>query len=95
MADAQLRRRWDQPDDTPIGPSQALTAAMALAGYTTAAARADGQADRSGTIAVGKRADLTAFTVDPLTAPPDELATAPIALTVVGGGVVHQDPAFG
>jgi predicted amidohydrolase YtcJ len=41
---------------------------------------------------VGKRADLTAFTVDPLTAPPDELAVAPIALTVVDGGLVHRDP---
>lgn len=95
LADARLRRRWDQPEDTPIGPSQAFTPAMALAGYTTHAARANGLADQSGTIGVGMRADLTAFTVDPLAAPPDELAAAPIALTVVGGAVTHRDPAAG
>ncbi|HVH24472.1 MAG TPA: amidohydrolase [Pseudonocardia sp.] len=95
LADAQLRRRWDRPEDTPIVPTQALTPAMALAGYTTHAARANGLADRSGTIGVGKRADLTAFTVDPLTAPPDELAVAPIALTAVAGDIVHHDPAAG
>ena len=46
----------------------------------------------SGTISVGKRADLTAFTVDPLAAPPDELAVTPIALTVVAGTIAHRDP---
>jgi hypothetical protein len=35
-------------------------------------------------------ADLTAFVVDPLTAAPDELADAPIALTIVDGGVAHR-----
>ena len=78
---------------TPIVPTQALTPAMALAGYTTHAARANGLADRSGTISVGKRADLTAFTVDPLAAPPDELAEAPIALTVVDGDITHRGAA--
>lgn len=93
LADSQLRRRWDRPEETPIAPEQALTPAMALAGYTTHAARANGLAAVSGTIGVGKRADLTAFTVDPLTAPPDELAVAPIALTVVDGAIAHRDPA--
>jgi predicted amidohydrolase YtcJ len=90
LADAQLRRRWDRPEEVPIVPKQALTAQMALAGYTSEAARANGLADRSGTISVGKRADLTAFSVDPLQAPPDELAVAPIALTVVDGTIQHR-----
>ncbi|MFH5211417.1 hypothetical protein ACHIPZ_24910 [Antrihabitans sp. NCIMB 15449] len=38
------------------------------------------------------RADLTAFAVDPLTAPPDELADAPVLLTVVAGEVGHRTP---
>ena len=95
LADAQLRRRWDRPDDTPVVPAQALTAEMALTGYTTHAARANGLADVSGRIGVGRRADLTAFTVDPLTAPPDELAVAPIALTVVDGAIAHRDAGVG
>jgi predicted amidohydrolase YtcJ len=36
------------------------------------------------------RADLTAFAVDPLQAPPDELADAPVVLTAVGGSIVHR-----
>ena len=58
------------PSDAPIEPDQAITARMALEGYTTHAARADGLAGRVGHgSSVGKRADLTAFTVDPLTGP--------------------------
>jgi hypothetical protein len=37
------------------------------------------------------RLDLTAFTLDPLRADPDDLADAPIALTVAGA-VVHREP---
>ncbi|GAC50626.1 amidohydrolase [Gordonia aichiensis] len=89
MADAQLRRRAGRPDDVPVLAGQALTARMALEGYTSHAARAQGSAD-AGTIAVGKRADLTAFAVDPLRCPPDELIEAPIVLTTVGGDIVHR-----
>ncbi|MFH5243021.1 amidohydrolase family protein [Antrihabitans spumae] len=90
MADAQLRRPAGTPDVDPIGPAQTLTARMALEGYTTHAAAAAGQAAVAGRIAVGMHADLTAFAVDPLTAPPDELADAPVLLTVVAGGVGHR-----
>ena len=89
MADAQLRRRAGHLDDAPILPGQALTARMALEGYTSHAARAQGASD-AGAIAVGCRADLTAFAVDPLRCLPDELADAPIVLTMVGGDVVHR-----
>jgi hypothetical protein len=34
-----------------------------------------------------------ADTVDPLTANPDELADAPIVMTMIGGDVVHRDVA--
>jgi len=63
---------------------------MALEGYTCLAAEAEGE---TGRIVVGARADLTAFTVDPLRAPADELADAPIAMTVVGGTIAHRDAA--
>ena len=92
MADARLRRPVGRPGTTPVAPEQALTARMALEGYTTHAARAAGD-PTSGRIAEGMRADLTAFTVDPLRAEPDELAHAPIAATIVAGSIVHRDPA--
>ncbi|WP_017935315.1 amidohydrolase [Nocardioides sp. Iso805N] len=90
LAQARLRRA---PDSAlpPVGPEQALTGLMALEGMTTHAAAADGTAQESGRIAVGCRADVTVFAVDPVRAPADEVATAPIRLTVSGGLVTHRD----
>jgi predicted amidohydrolase YtcJ len=90
LADAQLRRPAGEPDVLPVQPHQGLSPLAALQGYTATAAWAAGEAGGAGRIAVGARADLTAFTVDPLRAAADELADAPIALTVVDGSVVHR-----
>ncbi|MEO6089698.1 MAG: amidohydrolase [Umezawaea sp.] len=89
LAEARLRRPAGEPGAPPVGPTQGLTARMALEGYTSHAALAAGEPG-GGRIAVGGRADLTAFTLDPLRADPDELAEAPIVLTVVGGAIVHS-----
>ncbi|HEY9410333.1 MAG TPA: amidohydrolase family protein [Jiangellaceae bacterium] len=89
LAFAQLRRRPGSGDE-PVTPDQALTGLMSLEGMTTHAALADGTEATSGRIAVGHRADLTAFVVDPVAAPADELATAPIRLTVSGGRITHR-----
>ena len=91
IADAQLRRPHGHPDVAPILPDQSLTARMALEGYTTHAAAAAGLSGVSGSLTVGKRADLAAFGLDPLTAPPDEFAQSPVPLTVVGGLVAHRN----
>ncbi|MDW5596440.1 amidohydrolase family protein [Conexibacter stalactiti] len=71
-------------------PAQALTAAQALAGYTTAAAATVGSAAHAGRIAPGCDGDLTVFGGDPVTVEPDALAELPVALTIVGGRVVHR-----
>jgi predicted amidohydrolase YtcJ len=89
LAEARLRRPACEPDVPPVGPTQGLTARMALEGYTSHAALAAGEAG-GGRVTVGGRADFAAFTVDPLQADPDELAEAPIALTVVSGTIVHR-----
>ena len=89
LATAQLRR-LPGTDTAPVLPGQALTGLMALEGMTSHAAHATGQEHRSGRIAPGCRADLTAFAVDPATAPPDELADAPIRLTMLDGTVTHR-----
>ncbi|MEV7979437.1 amidohydrolase [Streptomyces sp. NPDC086519] len=78
---------------TPRGAAsaqQGLTGLEALEGCTSHAARAAGESKTAGRVAVGHRADLTAFTVNPVTAPPDELTHAPVRLTVTGGYVVHR-----
>lgn len=89
LAQARLRRAPDSPLP-PVGVEQALTGLMALEGMTTHAAVADGTAHESGRIAVGCRADVTVFSVDPVRAPADEVATAPVKLTVSGGLVTHR-----
>ncbi|MEV5976076.1 amidohydrolase [Streptomyces sp. NPDC052114] len=72
------------------GPAQGLTGLMALEGCTTHAAVAAGEADVAGRIAPGYRADLTAFALDPVEAPADEVAQAPVRLTVAGGRITHR-----
>ncbi|MEU9393592.1 amidohydrolase [Streptomyces sp. NPDC048324] len=67
-----------------------LTGLEALEGCTSHAARAAGEERAAGRIAVGYRADLTALALDPVKAPADEVAEAPVRLTVTGGHVVHR-----
>jgi predicted amidohydrolase YtcJ len=67
-----------------------LTGLQALEGCTTHAALAAGESAVAGRIAEGFRADLTAFGLDPVEAPADEVAEAPVPLTVTGGHIVHR-----
>jgi predicted amidohydrolase YtcJ len=75
----------------PVAPGQALTGLQSLEGMTSQAALAANEEHVTGRIAPGYRADLTAFTVDPVTAPADEVAEAPIRLTMVDGAVTHRE----
>jgi len=86
LADAQLRRRHDQPRTAAIGPAQGLTAREALRGFTTDAYATIGE--RGGTLEAGALGDLTVLDVDPLTADPAALGAADVLLTVVGGRIV-------
>lgn len=89
LAYAQLRRHAGS-DTPPVAPDQSLTPLMALEGYTTHAALAAGEAETTGRIVPGLRADLTAFALDPLTAGPDELAQSPVQLTMSNGVITHR-----
>ncbi|MFC5665242.1 amidohydrolase [Kitasatospora misakiensis] len=89
LAHAQLRRPA-RTAITPVAPEQALTALMALEGLTTHAALAAGESTRTGRITPGLRADLTAYTLDPLTTPADELAETPVPLTISNGRITHR-----
>jgi hypothetical protein len=73
----------------PITPEQALTGLQSLEGMTSQAALGANEENVAGRIP-GYRADLTAFCVDPVTAPADEVAAAPIRLTMVDGAVTHR-----
>ncbi|MFE6690875.1 amidohydrolase [Streptomyces sp. NPDC057743] len=90
LATARLRRPAGHPEVAPVTPGQALTGLQALEGLTAHAALAAGEEAAAGRIAPGFRADLTALAVDPATAPADEVATAPVRLTVTGGHLTHR-----
>jgi predicted amidohydrolase YtcJ len=90
MAWARLRRTPGRPDRTPYLPGQALTALQTLHGYTTHAARVNGDEQVYGRLTPGLRADITAFAQDPVDTDPDELPDVPVRLTVVDGRVVFE-----
>lgn len=71
-------------------PAEALSREEALKLFTAAPAFARFAEDELGTIAVGKRADLTAFSVDLMTAPEAEIPKGHAVLTVVDGQVVYE-----
>ncbi|GAA0650968.1 amidohydrolase [Brevundimonas lenta] len=71
-------------------PDEAVDRATALKMFTLWPAYASFRENELGTIEVGKRADLTAFNVDLMTAPFADIPKGHATLTVVDGVVVHQ-----
>jgi len=81
------------PDGGPAGgwqPQECITVEQALRCYTVEAAYAAGLEAESGTIEVGKWADLVALSVDVTQCPPAEIPSAHADLTVVAGRIVHS-----
>ncbi len=71
-------------------PDQKLSREHALRGFTQSAAYAMFAEQELGTIEPGKLADLTVFDRNLLTCSDDELLTAKVLLTIVGGRVVYD-----
>ncbi|HEX3887912.1 MAG TPA: amidohydrolase [Phenylobacterium sp.] len=71
-------------------PEEKLSRAEALKLFTATAAYARFAENDLGTISVGKRADLTGFSVDLMTAPEAEIPKGHAVLTVVDGQVVYD-----
>jgi predicted amidohydrolase YtcJ len=69
---------------------EALSRPEALKLFTSAAAFARFAEAELGTIEVGKRADLSAFSVDLMTAPLADIPKGRAVLTVVDGQVVYE-----
>ncbi|MER7729164.1 amidohydrolase [Streptomyces sp. NPDC096323] len=90
MAGARHRRPTRDVTLPPHGPDQALTPLEALQGMTVNAAWAAGEEREAGRIAVGYRADLTAFAGNPLTTAATALADLPVLLTVLDGRPTHR-----
>ncbi len=72
------------------GLDETVTRAQALHFYTGAAAYAIGREHELGVIAVGRRADITAFSRDLMTVEPMAIPKAKAVLTVVGGKAIYE-----
>jgi predicted amidohydrolase YtcJ len=71
-------------------PAQRMTPEEAVRGYTVWSANAGFDERDAGTIAVGKRADLTVLNVDPFRADGPALLRGAVVLTLSRGRVTFQ-----
>lgn len=69
---------------------EAVSRQQALSLFTSAAAYAAFSEDERGAIDIGKRADLSAFSVDLMTCAPSDIPRARAVLTVSDGRVTHE-----
>ncbi len=73
-------------------PDQKLTIEEVIELYTLGSARAEFMDDRKGMIREGYLGDVVIFDKDLMTIPPDEIMSAKVDYTIVGGNVVyHRD----
>jgi hypothetical protein len=69
---------------------QRMSRMEALRSYTIANAYAAFEEDIKGTLSRGKLADVTVLTKDITTIPDDQIKTAKVAYTIIGGRVVYK-----
>jgi len=74
----------------PFLPDQALALGDTLAAYTIGSARVCGADGWTGTLQVGKRADIAVLDRDVFAAPRSEIAAARTVLTIAAGRVVYE-----
>jgi hypothetical protein len=88
LRDAVLRRTGE---GRVLGPGERVTAADALALYTTGAAWAMHREAELGSLEVGKRADFVVLDGNPLTIDPAAITGLRVLATALDGIPVHQD----
>ena len=77
-------------DGSVFYPEQRMNRMEALRSYTINVARAAFEEKSKGTLAPGKYADMVVLTKDILTIPEDEIPSAKVAYTIVGGKVRYK-----
>jgi predicted amidohydrolase YtcJ len=69
----------------PFGPHEAITAREALRAYTLGSAFASHREGRTGSLSVGKLADLVVLSDDPTAVEPDRIGAIRVLRTMIGG----------
>jgi hypothetical protein len=77
-------------DGTVFFPEQRMSREEALRSYTINAARAAFEEEIKGSLAPGKLADITVLSKDILTVPEDEIPSARVVYTIVGGKIMYS-----
>ncbi len=85
---ASVTRRMK--DGTQFFPDQRMSRMEALRSYTINNAFAAFEEAKKGSIKIGKLADVTVLSRDVLTIPDDQIQSAKVDYTIVGGKVMHQ-----
>ncbi|HXZ73275.1 MAG TPA: amidohydrolase, partial [Streptosporangiaceae bacterium] len=75
-------------------PEQAVPVESALRHYTIDAAYSMGQEAETGSLTVGKRADLVVLSQDVLSGDPSRILETKVLLTLIDGRAVHEDSAL-
>lgn len=92
LRDAILRKT---PSGRVMGVEQRLSIEQALRMYTNAAARLSFDEDVKGSIELGKLADFTILSENPMKVAPERIADIRVDMTMVGGRVTHRHPDSG
>jgi predicted amidohydrolase YtcJ len=79
---------------SPLHAEEALPLPAALAAYTIGSAYASGLEAETGSIEVGKSADLVVLSSNVFEVPPREIAKVRVLLTLLEGKPVYSDPAL-
>ena len=73
-----------------FGPSEALTIAEAIRGYTANGAWLTFEEDTKGTLEVGMLADMVVLSEDLLTIDPERILDVEVDMTIVGGQLLYE-----
>jgi predicted amidohydrolase YtcJ len=85
---ASVARRL--PDGSTFFPEQRMTRAQALRSYTLDGAYAAFEEDLKGSLTPGKLADVVILSKDILTVPEEEIPSAQVLTTIIGGKVLFE-----
>ena len=84
------RTRPGYPEDPPLVARQRIGLADALRGYTANGAYQLRLEDRTGSLTVGKAADLTVLGADLFRVDPREIHSVPVVVTMMDGRITHD-----